>query len=62
VLLLPAAASVSSVVGGLGPFDTPFESSKTAHVSHLLAAAAPKLTTTVQRLELETLPGDALFG
>ncbi len=62
VLLLPAAASVSSVVGGLGPFDTPFESSRTAHVSHLLAADAPKLTTTVQRLELETPPGDALFA
>ena len=31
VLLLPAAASVSCVIRGLGPFDTPFESSKTAH-------------------------------
>ena len=31
VLLLPAAASVSGVIRGLGPFDTPFESSKTAH-------------------------------
>jgi 4-amino-4-deoxy-L-arabinose transferase-like glycosyltransferase len=30
VFLLPAAASVSSVIRGLGPFDTPFESSKTA--------------------------------
>jgi 4-amino-4-deoxy-L-arabinose transferase-like glycosyltransferase len=62
VLVLPAAASVNCVIGGLGPFDTPFESSRTAHVSHLLAADAPKLTTTVQRLELETPPGDALFA
>jgi 4-amino-4-deoxy-L-arabinose transferase-like glycosyltransferase len=62
VLLLPAAASVSSVIRGLGPFDTPFESSKTAHNSHLLAAAAPIITRAVQRLELQTPPGDALFG
>ena len=62
VLLLPAAASVSCVIGGLGPFDTPFESSKTAHNNQQLAADAPALTRAVQRLELETPPGDALFG
>ena len=62
VLLLPAAASVSSVIGGLGPFDTPFESPGTAHYNQMLAAAAPALTRTVQRLELQTPPGDALFG
>ena len=62
VLLLPAAASVSGVIRGLGPFDTPFESSKTAHNNQLLAAAAPRLTRAVQRLELQTPPGDALFG
>ena len=62
VLLLPAAASVSCVVRGLGPFDTPFESPKTARNSHALAAAAPVLTGAVQRLELQTPPGDALFG
>src|SRR5579859_1345800 len=62
VLVLPAAASVNCVIGGLGPFDTPFESSRTAHNSQLLAADAPKLTTTVQRLELVTPPGDALFA
>jgi 4-amino-4-deoxy-L-arabinose transferase-like glycosyltransferase len=62
VLLLPAAASVSCVIRELGPFDTPFESSKTVHNSHLLAAAAPILTRAVQRLELQTPPGDALFG
>src|SRR6516225_7275890 len=62
VLLLPAAASVSGVVGGLGPFDTPFESSATAHNNQALAAAGPALTRAVQRLELRTPPGDALFG
>jgi 4-amino-4-deoxy-L-arabinose transferase-like glycosyltransferase len=62
VLLLPAAASVSSVIGGLGPFDTPFESSRTAHNNQALAAAAPGFTRAAQRLELHTPPGDALFG
>jgi 4-amino-4-deoxy-L-arabinose transferase-like glycosyltransferase len=62
VLLLPAAASVSCVIRGLGPFDTPFESSTTAHDNQVLAATAPALTRAVQRLERETPPGDALFG
>ncbi len=62
VLLLPAAASVSGVIGGLGPFDTPFESSQTAHNNQALAAAAPGLTRTVQRLGLRTPPGAALLG
>src|ERR1700689_3050992 len=54
VLLLPAAASVSCVIGGLGPFDTPFESSKTARNNQVLAAAGPGLTAAVQRLEQQT--------
>ena len=62
VLLLPAAASVSGVIRGLGPFDTPFESSKTAHNNQLLALAAPRITRAVQQLELQTPPGDALLG
>jgi 4-amino-4-deoxy-L-arabinose transferase-like glycosyltransferase len=62
VLLLPVAASVSCVIGGLGPFDTPFESSKTAHNNQLLALAAPRITRAVQQLELQTPPGDALLG
>jgi len=61
-LLLPAAASVTGVIGGLGPFDTPFESTRTAHDNQALAAAAPALTRAVQRAELQTPPGDALFG
>ena len=62
VLLLPAAASVSSVIRGLGPFDTPFESSQTAHNNQALAAAGPALTRAVQRIELQTPPGDALLA
>jgi 4-amino-4-deoxy-L-arabinose transferase-like glycosyltransferase len=62
VLLLPAAASVNSVIGGLGPFDSPFESSKVAHHNQVLAANAANLTRAVQRIEGNTLPGDALFG
>ena len=50
------------VIRGLGPFDTPYESPGTAHITQSLAAAAPALTTVVQRLELRTPPGDALLG
>src|SRR5580658_5752309 len=62
VLLLPVAASVSCVIRGLGPFDTPFESSKAARVSHLLAANGAAFTMAAQRLSLHTPPGDALFA
>ena len=62
VLLLPAAVSVSCVIRGLGPFDTPFESPQTAHNNQALATAGPALTQAVQRLESATPPGDALFG
>jgi hypothetical protein len=53
---------VSSVIRGLGPFDTPFESAETAHNNQLLAANAPKFTKALQRLALQTPPGDALLG
>jgi hypothetical protein len=53
---------VSCVIRELGPFDTPFESSRTAHNSQFLAENASTLTANVQRLELQTPPGDALFG
>jgi hypothetical protein len=62
VLLLPAAASVSCVIRGLGPFDTAFESPETAHNNQALAAAAPALTRAAQRVELQRPPADALFG
>ena len=61
-VLLPAAVSVSCVIRGLGPFDTPFESSKTAHNNQALAGAGPALTRAVQRMELGTPAGDALLG
>ena len=48
VLLLSAAASVSCVIGGLGPFDTSFESPETAHNNQQLAAHAPALTSAVR--------------
>jgi 4-amino-4-deoxy-L-arabinose transferase-like glycosyltransferase len=60
VLLLPAAASVSCVIRELGPFDTPFESSKTVHNNHL--APAPSALRALQRVALQTPPGDALLG
>jgi 4-amino-4-deoxy-L-arabinose transferase-like glycosyltransferase len=62
VLLLPAAASVSGVIGGLGPFDTPFESSSLAHSHQVLAAAAPAINEAIQQLELVNPPRDALFS
>jgi 4-amino-4-deoxy-L-arabinose transferase-like glycosyltransferase len=62
LLLLPAAASVSSVMRELGPFDTPFEPSRVAHKNQLLAEAAPALTRAAQQLALAVPPGDALFG
>jgi 4-amino-4-deoxy-L-arabinose transferase-like glycosyltransferase len=62
VLLLPAATSADCVARGLGPFDTPFESAKIASLTQQLAASAPRLTETVQRMELATPPSSALFG
>jgi 4-amino-4-deoxy-L-arabinose transferase-like glycosyltransferase len=62
VLLLPAAASVSCVIRGLGPFDTPFESAAAARHSQLLAANAPALSRALRQLELRVPPGDALLG
>ena len=62
VLLLPAAASVSSVSRGLGPFDAPFEPAKIAYDNQGLARAGPHLTLAVQRMELIAPPAGALFG
>jgi 4-amino-4-deoxy-L-arabinose transferase-like glycosyltransferase len=62
VLLLPAAASVSCVIRGLGPFDTPYEPSKIAHDNQAQAADAPALSQALHRLELQAQPGTALFG
>ena len=62
VLLLPAAASVTSVVQGLGPFDSPFESSKTARNNQLLAAGGPAYAKAAQAQALERPRGAALFA
>jgi 4-amino-4-deoxy-L-arabinose transferase-like glycosyltransferase len=62
VLVLPAAASVTSVAQGLGPFDSPFESSKIAHNNQLLASAGPMYALAAQALARQTPSGDALFG
>jgi 4-amino-4-deoxy-L-arabinose transferase-like glycosyltransferase len=62
MLLLPAAASASSVGRELGPFDSPFEPAQTARNSHILAAAAARLSLSVQQLDSQTPAGDALFG
>jgi 4-amino-4-deoxy-L-arabinose transferase-like glycosyltransferase len=62
VLLLPAAASVSCVVRELGPFDVPFESAKITYLTHGLAAATPRLISTVHWLEGATPPPAAILG
>jgi 4-amino-4-deoxy-L-arabinose transferase-like glycosyltransferase len=62
VLLLPAAASVSCVSRGLGPFDVPYEPATTAYTNQSLARGGPALTQAVQRIEQNTPPGAALFG
>jgi 4-amino-4-deoxy-L-arabinose transferase-like glycosyltransferase len=62
VLLLPAAASVSCVDRGLGPFDHPYESANAAHVYQSVAAHAPAVTRTAQSLARGTPSSDALFG
>jgi len=62
VLLMPAAASVNSVARGLGPFDTPFESAKFAHVTRELAVNGPRLSQAAARLARLTPAPDALFG
>jgi hypothetical protein len=61
-LLLPGAASVSSVIRGLGPFDVPFEPSRIARANQILAADAPTISTELQRVGLQRPPGDALLA
>jgi len=62
LLVLPAAASVSCVIRGLGPFDSPYESAKISRANQALAAAAPILSEAVDRLDRQAQPGTALFG
>ena len=50
LLLIPATASVTVVVRGLGPFDTPFESRQISSATQANPAAEAAASTTMQRL------------
>jgi 4-amino-4-deoxy-L-arabinose transferase-like glycosyltransferase len=62
LLVLPASASASVVVRGLGPFDTPFESRQVSTATQSFAAHWSELTTFVQRLEFQQGEYRILFG
>jgi hypothetical protein len=50
LLILPAAASVTVVVRGLGPFDTPFESRQVSDVTLANPAARAATSNLMQRI------------
>ncbi len=50
LLLIPATASVTVVVRGLGPFDTPFESRQIGDATQANPAAEAAVSATMQRL------------
>jgi 4-amino-4-deoxy-L-arabinose transferase-like glycosyltransferase len=50
LLLIPATASVTVVVRGLGPFDTPFESRQVSNATQANPAAEAAVSATMQRL------------
>ena len=50
LLLIPATASVTVVVRGLGPFDTPFESRQISDATRANPAAEPATSAYMQRL------------
>lgn len=62
VLVLPASASASTVIRGLGPFDTPFESRQISTVTQHVAASWAQFTIFVQQLELQQHGFRILFG
>jgi 4-amino-4-deoxy-L-arabinose transferase-like glycosyltransferase len=62
VLVLPASASASTVVRGLGPFDTPFESHQISTATQSFAASWPRLITAVRRIEFQQGGFRILFG
>jgi 4-amino-4-deoxy-L-arabinose transferase-like glycosyltransferase len=62
VLVLPASASATTVIRGLGPFDTPFESHEISTATQSFAANWPRLTAAVQRLEQQQAGFPILFG
>lgn len=63
LIALPASASASVVIRGLGPFDSPFESPTASAHTSAFAASWPSLTRFVQQLERSQGGGSrALFG
>ena len=62
VLVLPASASATTVIRGLGPFDTPFESRLISTATQSFAATWPRLTAAVQRMEQQQAGFPILFG
>jgi 4-amino-4-deoxy-L-arabinose transferase-like glycosyltransferase len=50
-LIVPAAASISVVANGFGPFDTPFESVAASRIARYLGGLAGQTTTLLPRLE-----------
>jgi hypothetical protein len=62
LLLLPAAASASSVARGLGPFDTPFESLRISTRAQAGAATRAQFGRIVQGLELQQRGSRFLLG
>jgi 4-amino-4-deoxy-L-arabinose transferase-like glycosyltransferase len=61
-LVLPASASATTVVRGLGPFDTPFESRQLSAATQSFAASWPRLISFVKRLEAQQGAVPILFG
>jgi 4-amino-4-deoxy-L-arabinose transferase-like glycosyltransferase len=62
LLVLPASASASTVVRGLGPFDSPFESRQISTATGAAAANRAQLTRFVQRIEQQEYGSRILFG
>ena len=62
LIALPACASVSTVIRGLGPFDSPFESVQVSTATSSFATNWPHLVQTVQQLERQPGAPAYLFG
>jgi hypothetical protein len=59
---LPAGASASTVIRGLGPFDTPVESHGISAGTQSLAADGPRLTTFMRQIERQQGRSRILLG
>jgi len=62
VIALPASASATVVARGLGPFDTPFESSQISEATTSFAATWPTLTRFMQAIEQQQGGHAVVFG